>query len=113
VSLADRWMEGWTDRRTDRQGALPHTDLLVTVVRVQVLQGDANDFRWGVPIDEWEVLASFQVTAWLPLRLFNLHLLVPLQPGFLLHCPLFYGCQGLWGEGAQAVGTRGDQGGQR
>lgn len=45
------------DRQTDGQeaqkdGALPHPDLLVTVVRVQVLQGDADDFRWGVPIDE-------------------------------------------------------------
>lgn len=49
LSLKDGQTDG---QKAQKEGALPHPDLLVTVVRVQVLQGDADDFRWGVPIDE-------------------------------------------------------------
>lgn len=88
-------------------------DLLVTVVGVQVLQGDADDLGWGVPVDEGQVLASLQVAAWLSFRLLDLHLLVPLLPGLFLQRPPLYGRQGLPGERAQALRAQRHQGGQR
>lgn len=100
-------------RLRQAEGTLPGPNLLVTVVGVQVLQGDADDLRRGVPIDKGQALASLQVASRLPFGLVDLHLLVALLPGGLLHRPLFYGCQGLLGEGAQAVGAHGHHGGQR
>lgn len=92
-------------KSTHGLNSTPH--LLILVERVQVFQGGPDElWRW-VPIDEGQVLASFQVTPGLDLLFFGQLYVLPLYLECLcLGDALLDGSQRGRGEGAQVLGAR-------